>query len=468
MLDIDSDITAKHLQAAIDRLWQVAHSKTAQLCEAFGPGEGTPVFTQQGRYVTQGWTEWTKGFQFGLGLLVGEATEDPELLETARRRTVAEMPNHVTHMGVHDHGFNIISTYGNLLRLAAERQLQADSGSCDLYRLALRASGAVQAARWSRTADAGGYIYSFNGPHSLFCDTIRSLRSLAVAHQLGQVALGEADQPISLLGRLIEHARTTARYSVYYGEGRDGYDVPGRVAHESLFNPKTGDYRCPSTQQGYSPFTTWTRGHAWILLGFTEQLEFLQSLSSEALQSWGGRVAIEEMMLRAARAVADFYCGEMPSDGIPYWDTGAPGLVRINDYQHRPADPFNDHEPVDSSAAAITCQGLLRLGRLLESIFKEPQQGRHYWQAGLTVLARLLDFPYVSKDPNHQGLLLHSVYHRPRNWDFIRPGSRVPHSESSLWGDYHLAEAALLVQRINQGKPYLTFFGPQTESAIGA
>ena len=27
------------------------------------------------------------------------------------------MSAHVTHMGVHDHGFNNISTYGNLLRL---------------------------------------------------------------------------------------------------------------------------------------------------------------------------------------------------------------------------------------------------------------------------------------------------------------------------------------------------------------
>ena len=49
----------------------------------------------------------------------------------------------------------------------------------------------MQAARWSRIADAGGYIYSFNGPHSLFVDTIRSLRSLAVGHQLGHALMGE-------------------------------------------------------------------------------------------------------------------------------------------------------------------------------------------------------------------------------------------------------------------------------------
>jgi hypothetical protein len=57
----------------------------------------------------------------------------------------------------------------------------------------------------------------------------------------------------------------TADFAVYYGEGRDAYDVRGRVAHESIFNPADGAFRCPSTQQGYSPFTTWTRALAWIM-----------------------------------------------------------------------------------------------------------------------------------------------------------------------------------------------------------
>ena len=51
--------------------------------------------------------------------------------------------------------------------------------------LALKLTGAVQAARWRDTADGTGYIYSFNGPQSLFVDTIRSCRILMVAHRLG-------------------------------------------------------------------------------------------------------------------------------------------------------------------------------------------------------------------------------------------------------------------------------------------
>jgi hypothetical protein len=61
-------------------------------------------------------------------------------------------------------------------------------------------------------------------------------------------------------------------------------------------------------------------------------------------------------MLKAAKATCDFYIDNTPVDGVPYWDTGAPGLNKLGDYLNRPADPFNDHEPVDSSAAAIAAQ----------------------------------------------------------------------------------------------------------------
>src|SRR5690606_30487056 len=112
-----------------------------------------------------------------------------------------------------------------------------------------------------------GYIHSFNGPHSLFSDTIRSCRILMRAHQLGHVLMGEGDRKISLCQRALEHMQNTHRYNVYYGKGRDHYDVWGRVVHESIFNMADGQYRCPSTQQGYAPFSTWTRGLAWVLLG---------------------------------------------------------------------------------------------------------------------------------------------------------------------------------------------------------
>src|SRR5262249_3584893 len=159
-------------------------------------------------------------------------------------------------------------------------------------------------------------------------------------HLLGHVLLQEQDTRVSLLARLIAHARATADFAVYYGRGRDVYDVRGRVAHESLFNVVSGSYRGPATQQGYSPFTTWTRGLAWPIVGFVEQMDFPAS---------PGRV--EAFLMAAAAGSCEYYIETAAADGVPSWDTGAPGLAAIGDWGSRPADPFNDVEPVDSSAA---------------------------------------------------------------------------------------------------------------------
>jgi hypothetical protein len=472
-----------NLAAKIPRLWAVSAAKIGRIDERFDQSLGSPVYTVEGHYTARGWTEWTEGFLYGSSLLQFDATRDEQFLELGRSRTVERMVRHVTHTGVHDHGFNNVSTFGNLLRLAREGVIEAGDWETRYYELALMASGAVQGARWSTTSTGCGYIYSFNGPHSLFADTIRSLRSLAIAHLLGHRLMGENDRRISLLDRLVQHAATTARYIVYYGTGRDAYDLRGRVAHEAVFNPNDGSYRCPSTQQGYSPFTTWTRGLAWIMCGFAEQIEFVDSLDPQIVQEElpgmtvlldllglvgeepektevAGGLTLKEQVLafmrRACRAACDFYIANTPLDGIPYWDTGAPGLAMMGDYRARPADPFNEYEPVDSSAAAIATQGLMRFGRHL--LPTDRDAGERYLRAGLTILNTLLEEPYLSLDPRHEGLLLHSIYHRPNGWDHLSAGRRVPSGESSMWGDYHLREAALYLDRLISGKPYLNFF----------
>jgi hypothetical protein len=420
-----------------------------------------------------------------------DATGDTQFLEIGRRKTFEVMASHVSHIGVHDHGFNNISTYGNLWRLMREGKVAFDPHERRTCELALKVSGAIQAARWTGTADGLGYIYSFNGPHSLFVDTLRSLRSLAVAHQLGHVLMGEGDRPISLLRRLLMHGECTARHNIYYGEGRDHYDLRGRTAHESIFNTNDGSYRCPNSQQGYSPFSTWTRGLAWAILGYAEQLEFLDTLPPKELpcglaagpEASGSRSSAAgeakpnfisrgpsvpgikgrkrtpalDWFYAAALATADFYLANSCADGIPMWDTGAPNLHRLGACLGRASDPFNPWEPVDSSAAAIAAQGLLRLGNHLAAK-GDTAAATRYRQAGLTIANSLFDEPYLSSDPRRQGLILHSVYHRPNGWDRIHTGQRVPNGESSMWGDYHARELALLLLREAAKGTYPVFF----------
>jgi hypothetical protein len=530
-MTIDTSISAGDLAGPLNRVFELAAQKVRQVDRSWDPSRGAPVFTVEGKYTTRGWTEWTQGFQFGLAILAFDATGDADLLEIGRRGTLRHMAAHVSHVGVHDHAFNNLSTYGNLRRLMREGRIAEDPWEVSFYELAIKVSGAIQAARWAGVSGASadgrsrttnyqlsttnsprGYIYSFNGPHSLFIDTMRTLRILGVAWQLGQKLMHENDKSADLLKRSVLHGLCTNQYLIFHGDSPHTYDIRGRTAHEGIFNRNGGTFRCRSTQQGYSPFSTWTRGLAWAILGFAEELEFFATIDDAAFQASTGlsRTDVIAVYEDAATATAEHYLNDCAAaDGIVYWDDGAPGLARLGDWRSRPADPFNDHEPVDSSAAAIAAQGLLRLGRHLNSrsmggspmspdrsmggspmsldrgmgnlpMSPSEQQNQHtgeppvprqdagsqYIQSALTIAKTLFASPYLSESPAHQGLLLHSIYHRPNNWDHVPPGRKIPCGESSMWGDYHLLELAVYLRRLAVGGPYLAFFD-QTPPAPG-
>lgn len=451
MIDTSEFIPLGAFKKPIARMWEISGEKLIAIEERLAVSEDEAlVYTRNGRYTSQDWTDWTRGFQVGSMLLQAEAEDSSLLFEWGRSNTIERIQHHLTHFGVHDHGFTVTSTYGALLRLMDEHFIEYNEWERNCYVQALLTSGSVQAHRWTELGRGYGYIHSFNGPHSLFADTIRSLRALAIAHSLGGALRDEQDKKYSLLHRLVSHARTTCKYIVFRGEDdkADGYDVRGRVAHEAIFNVRTGTYRCPSTQQGYSPFSTWTRGLAWIILGCAEILEYLEMLPRRATRPYREAEAEIRMTLLDA---ADYYIESTPTCGVPYWDTGAPGLKDLSNWSERDADPFNDKEPVDSSAAAIAAQGLMRLGKIT------GKAGKKYTIAGRKIALTLLDEPYLSLDPAHEGLLLHSVYHWPRRWDYIPEGANVPYGESVMWGDYHLRELALYLQRLSPKRSYYSF-----------
>ena len=462
----DPSVTTASLSKATERVFALAADKVRRIDRTWDAAKGTPVFTVDGKYTTRGWTEWTQGFQYGCAILAFDATGDRTLLDLGRQRTLRQMAPHVTHVGVHDHGFNNLSTYGNLRRLMREGRIPHDGWENQFYELAIKASGAVQAARWSgirvdkpsplsANSTGLGYVYSFNGPHSLFVDTMRTIRILGVAWQLGHHLAHENDRKADLLKRLVLHALCTNQYILFHGDSTHAYDVRGRTAHEAAFNRNDGLFRARGTQQGYSPFSTWTRGLAWAMLGYAEELEFFRSIPEDKFKSSVGidKQQVVRVFEQGAIDTCDHYIdGCAARDGITYWDDGAPGLAHLGDWRSRDAEPFNDHEPVDATASAIAAQGLLRLGNYLGG------SGTRYTQAGLTVARRLLDEPYLSTSPEHQGLLLHSIYHRPNNWDHIPPGRNVPCGESSMWGDYHLLELANLIKRTAERGKYPTFF----------
>ena len=413
------------------------------------------MFTVEGKYTTRGWTEWTQGFQYGAALLTFDATGDAGLLELGRAGMRRVMPAHLTHVGVHDHGFNTMSTYGNLLRLAREGRWQATPGDLEHLQLAIRVSGAVQAARWTPLPDDLGYICSFNGPQSLFIDTIRSLRVLAAAHELGQVLMGERDLRISLLRRLLQHLETTLRYNVFFGAGRDHYDVPGRVVHEALFNVNNGDYRCPSTQQGYSPFSTWTRGLAWAILGCAEMLEYLAEVSPEAIaEAAVPGLATHAEALQRVGAAAGSDRRVLPRQQRrrrhPLLGHRRPRPGRPGRLARRPLQPLQRPRASGQLRRRHRRPGPAAPGHAARA--RPP--GRRRPPAGPPASpwpATLFAEPYLAANPAHQGLLLHTIYHRPNGWDHVPEGRRIPCGESCQWGDYHALELALLIRRLAAG-----------------
>jgi hypothetical protein len=131
----------------------------------------------------------------------------------------------------------------------------------------------------------------------------------------------------------------------------------------------------------------------------------------------------------------------------------------MGNYLEKASDPFNEYEPVDSSAAAIAAQGFLRLGSYLSDT--DAEKSGRYKHAGLTITQALLSQPYLSVDSAHEGLILHSVYHRPNGWDNVPKGYKVPCNESSMWGDYHARELVLYLTKQQKKEPYYIFHDPR-------
>ena len=268
--------------------------------------------------------------------------------------------------GVHDHGFNNVSTYGALRRLARRGPLRRQRVGDPL----LRAGAAGERRRPGPALDAD----SARRLHLLV-----QRRAFAVRRHDPIAARARAGAPARPSpARGTGRGRRSARSAPQAREGHRRLQRLLRDRARQLRPARTGRAREPVQRREWFRIAGPTasrvtrrsrRGRAgWPGRCSVSPNSSSSSatLSDAALEDAGGRAGVEGWMRDAARATADFYIeSAAAADGIPYWDTGAPGLAALGDWGARPADPFNDHEPVDSSAAAIAAQGLLRLGRAL-------------------------------------------------------------------------------------------------------
>jgi unsaturated chondroitin disaccharide hydrolase len=186
----------------------------------------------------------------------------------------------------------------------------------------------------------------------------------------------------------VTHSRTTKRY-LMRGDGS--------TCHEGWFDTETGEFVRCGTHQGWRSDSSWARGQAWAIYGFSEVYRYTRDVD----------------FLDAAMRAADYYIRSTGYGGVP-----------PNDWRE-PSPRFHR----EASAAAIAAAGLLRLSRQIENEMTRA----YYRNYAYSILHTLRSVEYLAIDvPGWEGILRHTIYHH-------RHGLGV--DESTMFGDYYLMEA---------------------------
>jgi len=351
-----------------------------------------PMYTVGGKWKQEGelWTHWCEGFYPGIYWLLHEHSGDAFWRQQAEAASKRLEPRRWDRK-VHDLGFLFFSTYLRWYRQSgdpAHRQILIDAGRT----LAMR-------------RQIGGYLASFIGPESLFIDIMMNVGIILWA------ARETNDETLRQIA--IEHCRTTQKYLVR---------EDGGTAHEGIFDVSTGAFERQTTHQGFRGDSTWTRGLAWAIYGFTAVHRLLSvGHVSNVPNAPGTPRHVQNVphaeFLATAQRCAECYLRRAPKNLVPAWDFDAP-----------------NQDLLDSSAAAITASGLIDLAEQVA----DPAAATRYRQAATTILETLCtpDFLAVNT-PGWEGILLHGVYHLHK---------KLGVDESVAWGDHFFIEA--LVKQI--------------------
>ena len=316
---------------------------------------------------------WTSGHFPGSLWYLYEATGDEFFKERATVWMEKLEPNK-NDFSHHDTGFMMYCSYGN-----ARRILKTDKYDKILVRTAESLSKRFNAdlgllRSWGRIEDNDNFL--------VIPDNMMNLELLEFAGKL------KGGYPFALkVSR--EHADNTMKHH---------FREDGGTYHVLNYCQKTGRVKEIKRGQGASCETAWSRGQSWAIYGYTMMY-----------RETGNRTYLD-----FARKVADYAMNHpnMPADGIPYWDFGAPGEER------------------DSSAGSIMASGLLEL-----STFVEGEKGKVYRAFAVKQLLSLASDEYFSKgDEIGHFLLKHGVGHKPGNSEIDTPLD---------YGDYYFLEALL-------------------------
>lgn len=328
---------------------------------------------------------WTAGFALGNAALLhasGRAAEGAVPVARFHER-LARLAPRADDLGTHDLGFLFFP--GHVLGVA----LGLVDGD--------HAEPALHAARTiaRRFNGWGGYIQAFGligEERSAGTSTIDTMMNLPL---LWWAARSFAEPQLFAVAR--RHALTSAR--VFLREDDSTY-------HLVRFDPLSGGLLWRGTFQGAGGDSCWSRGQAWGVCGF----------------AWAFAATGEPELLEAAERCARYFWRHLPEDGVPPWD-------------------FADRSPDatrDASAGAIAALGALLLAEV------HPDAGvRHEYRGRALALLAQLSETCVNRDPDVDGVLLHSCYSKPH-------GLGVDGAMG--WGDFYTGLAlALAVGALSPG-----------------
>jgi unsaturated chondroitin disaccharide hydrolase len=351
-----------------------------------------------GRWRTRSSADWTAGFFAGQLWLMYEHSGNPARRSAAEQWTAGVAPQ-ATNTGTHDVGFMIFDSAGQAYRVTGE----------DAYRQTVLTAAASLDTRFD--ADVGG-TRSWNNPaweFPIIVDNLMNLELLfwSARHGSDPAAMQRWANHAASHALLTRAQHVRADFSTY---------------HLVDFDPHTGAVLSRETVQGAFDESTWARGQAWALYGFTVAYRETQ----------------DPVFLATAEAVADVFVSGLPADHVPYWDFEAPGIP---------------NQPRDSSAAAIAASALLELATLSE----DPTRAERHRAAAESILASLMSSAYLSDGAESSGLLLHGTGHAPADSEI---------DVSLIYGDYYFVEA--LMRLLALGAPAVPSAGPGLALVLAA
>ena len=372
------DQPTKENSIDVDQILVNAEKQTALLLKVSETADQIPrTVTPDGEmhWTSKGF-DWTEGFFPGTLWYLFEDTHN-ESWKNAAEKFQNKFEDHKNRTDNHDLGFIFNCSFGNGYRLTkndAFKDVMITAGNSLITRFN-PAVGAIQS--WDVKY---GWQAERNWQFPVIIDNMMNLEMLF------EVSKFTGDDKYKDVA--IAHANTTMK-----NHFRADYSSVHVVDYDSI----TGAVRSKQTAQGFADDSSWARGQAWALYGYTVCYRYTK----------------DAKYLEMAEHIANFIISyeDTPEDGIPYWDYNAPNIP---------------NEPRDASAAAITVSALLELDGYSKQDYKKNSD---------KILNSLASEAYTAKiGTNHNFILKHSVGSIPHNNEIDVPLN---------YADYYYVEALL-------------------------